>query len=133
MDHTKLKAYIRDDELLKNWLYLEEEIENVIRQEYEQGYMGEEVEITTNYANLFGQASHRIQRNGQYAEKLRDYVSEVESTIYYFNMYKFHADASIEKRDYDELTEIGKGIWSMVIMRLDLAYQELLPLLEADA
>lgn len=126
MDHTQLKAYIGEDELLKNWLYMEEEIEAVIRQEYAQGYMGSEVSVVANYAKMFGNVTHRIECDGHYAEALRDYVHEVEDVINYFNVYKYHADASIEKRDYDELTEIGKGIWSMVIMRLDDAYNLLL-------
>lgn len=130
MDHSELKAYMKGDDLIERWLYMEEAMEDIIRQEYNDQLMGKEVSVISNYQTIFGLTTGEIEKNDAYHEAIKVYVSEVEEVIHYFDMYKFHPDASISSRNGHRLTEIGSGIWSMVIMRLEEAYDALMATLE---
>jgi len=130
MDHSQIKQLFKGDERLENWLYLEEQLEAIVRQQYETGIMGNETTTFANYVTVFGSNTHQIERRG-YSEAIKTYVHEVDDVLNYFNMYKFHPDASEEAPEGDRLTEIGLGIWSMVIKRLDDAYAQIITDMEA--
>ncbi|MBO6047933.1 MAG: hypothetical protein J6P61_09360 [Erysipelotrichaceae bacterium] len=130
MEHSKLKTMIKGDDLLERWLYMEEEMEAIIRQEHVSGVMGNEISVISNYQTIFGFTTKDIEKDKTYSEDMKAYVREVEDVLHYFNMYKFHPDASVASRNGDKLTDIGLGIWSMVIMRLDDAYGILMASME---